>query len=105
MQRRRSRERRAATHARGHGEGREHGSETASQVQLPRGHRRAVSLVGFSLIFQQTNASAALALRLKQAFPHLRIVVGGACCDGRCGRGASRHRAASRSGSQSMSRW
>ena len=45
----------------------------------------ALDLVGFSLTFQQTNASAALARRLKAAFPQLKIVIGGACCEGGMG--------------------
>lgn len=41
--------------------------------------------IGFTLTFQQTLASVALARRIKSLQPHLRIVVGGACCDGPMG--------------------
>ena len=42
-------------------------------------------LIGFSLTFQQTVPSLALAKRIKAAFPRTRIVFGGACCDGDMG--------------------
>ena len=43
------------------------------------------SLVGFSTSFQQTMASLALAKRLKERFPRLTIVFGGANCEGEMG--------------------
>lgn len=43
-------------------------------------------LVGFTSTFQQQTASLALARRLKDAWPHLVIVFGGANCDGDMGR-------------------
>lgn len=42
-------------------------------------------VVGFSSIFQQTTASLALARRLKAAHPQLKVVLGGANCEGRMG--------------------
>jgi ribosomal peptide maturation radical SAM protein 1 len=41
--------------------------------------------VGFSLTFQQTLASVALAHRIRRQNPHVRIVIGGACCEGLMG--------------------
>jgi len=43
------------------------------------------AIVGFTSTFQQTIASLALARRLKSAFPHLSIVLGGANCHGEMG--------------------
>jgi ribosomal peptide maturation radical SAM protein 1 len=43
------------------------------------------AVVGFSLTFEQTLGSAALARRIKRAFPHIAVVIGGACCDGPMG--------------------
>jgi ribosomal peptide maturation radical SAM protein 1 len=42
-------------------------------------------VVGFSSVFQQTAASMALARRIKEAFPHVRIVFGGSNFDGEMG--------------------
>ena len=42
-------------------------------------------VVGFTNSFQQTMASLALAKRLKAAYPHLLIVMGGANCEGEMG--------------------
>lgn len=42
-------------------------------------------LVGFSVTFQQTLASLALASRLKRRFPGLPVVFGGASCEGEMG--------------------
>ena len=44
-----------------------------------------VGVAGFTSVFQQHTASLALAKRLKQRFPHLTIVVGGANCEGEMG--------------------
>ncbi len=43
-------------------------------------------IVGFSLTFQQTLASVALARRIKVLNPDIRIVIGGACCEGPMGK-------------------
>jgi ribosomal peptide maturation radical SAM protein 1 len=43
-------------------------------------------LVGFTSVFQQHVASLALARRLKQAYPHLYIVFGGANCEATMGK-------------------
>lgn len=43
-------------------------------------------IVGFTSVFQQHTPSLALARRLKQRFPHLVIVIGGANCEGEMGR-------------------
>jgi ribosomal peptide maturation radical SAM protein 1 len=48
------------------------------------------ALVGFTTLFQQTVASLALARRLKDRFPRLQIVFGGANCEGEMG--AALHR-------------
>ncbi len=42
-------------------------------------------IVGFSLCFQQTMASLALARRIRASHPHIRIVFGGANCEGEMG--------------------
>jgi ribosomal peptide maturation radical SAM protein 1 len=42
-------------------------------------------VVGFTSSFQQTMASLALAKRVKEAYPHLQIVMGGANCEGEMG--------------------
>jgi ribosomal peptide maturation radical SAM protein 1 len=43
------------------------------------------ALVGFSTMFDQNTASLALARRLKERYPHLAIVFGGANCEGEMG--------------------
>lgn len=43
------------------------------------------ALVGFASVFQQNVAALALAKRLKERYPHLAIVFGGANCDGEMG--------------------
>ncbi|MBL8301242.1 MAG: RiPP maturation radical SAM C-methyltransferase [Ideonella sp.] len=48
------------------------------------------ALVGFSSVFEQNNASLALAQRIKQRYPHMVIVFGGANCEGEMG--ATLHR-------------
>jgi ribosomal peptide maturation radical SAM protein 1 len=45
----------------------------------------AVLVAGFTSVFQQHAASLALAKRLKQEFPHLTIIFGGANCEGAMG--------------------
>ena len=47
---------------------------------------KEVQVVGFSCTFQQSVASFALARRLKERYPHLRTVFGGANFDGDMGR-------------------
>lgn len=44
-----------------------------------------ISIVGFTSSFQQTNASLALARRIKAAFPHVLTVFGGANCQDEMG--------------------
>lgn len=44
-----------------------------------------VAIVGFASVFQQNVASLAFARRLKERYPHLVIVFGGANCDGEMG--------------------
>jgi ribosomal peptide maturation radical SAM protein 1 len=48
-------------------------------------HWDSYDVVGFTSTFCQTVASLALARRLKARFPHLRIVFGGANCEGQMG--------------------
>src|SRR5258706_13596110 len=43
------------------------------------------AIVGFASVFQQNVASLAFAKRLKERYPHLVIVFGGANCDGEMG--------------------
>ncbi|HUI87214.1 MAG TPA: RiPP maturation radical SAM C-methyltransferase [Anaerolineales bacterium] len=43
------------------------------------------AIVGFTSVFEQNVASLALARRLKERYPHLVIVFGGANCDGEMG--------------------
>lgn len=43
------------------------------------------SVVGFSLVHQQTMASLALARRIKQRYPAVQIVMGGGSCQGKMG--------------------
>ncbi|HUI87213.1 MAG TPA: RiPP maturation radical SAM C-methyltransferase [Anaerolineales bacterium] len=43
------------------------------------------AIVGFTTVFEQNVASLALARRLKERYPHLVIVFGGANCDGEMG--------------------
>ncbi|HUH95912.1 MAG TPA: RiPP maturation radical SAM C-methyltransferase [Anaerolineales bacterium] len=43
------------------------------------------AIVGFTSVFEQNVASLALARRLKERYPHLKIVFGGANCDGAMG--------------------
>ncbi|HUH95913.1 MAG TPA: RiPP maturation radical SAM C-methyltransferase [Anaerolineales bacterium] len=43
------------------------------------------AIVGFTSVFQQNVASLALARRLKERYPHLVIMFGGANCDGEMG--------------------
>ncbi len=44
-----------------------------------------VRVAGFTSVFQQHAASLALAKRLKQRFPHLTVILGGANCEGAMG--------------------
>lgn len=44
-----------------------------------------VDVVGFSVTFQQTAASLALVRRVKACHPHVRVLFGGASCDGDMG--------------------
>jgi ribosomal peptide maturation radical SAM protein 1 len=43
-------------------------------------------VVGFSATFNQTLASAAVARRLRAQLPHLKLIIGGAACDGPMGK-------------------
>jgi ribosomal peptide maturation radical SAM protein 1 len=44
-----------------------------------------IDIVGFSVGFNQTIASLALATRIRKRYPEIRIVFGGASCDGEAG--------------------
>lgn len=48
--------------------------------------RRGPEIVGFTTVFQQTVASLALAQAIKRAAPSMRIIFGGANCEGPMGR-------------------
>ena len=46
----------------------------------------AIQIVGFTSVFQQHLASLAMAKRLKQKYPHLFVIVGGANCEAEMGK-------------------